>query len=210
MSLPARCIAALAALPVAACGYLKDRTNDLLDPFRVDVGIEFGLYADARATDFAAVGLGAKGTSAGNMVGLHGRHAVRYGTAAVALGPWIVGDRIDVEPAPLLGGASTWDRTYDIVPGQMVVLPQLGGEHAPDWSLERRGWRVADVGANATVGLLGIGIGFSPGEFVDLLLGLVGIDPAGDDVFGAGREAGAAAADPTSGTPARASPRSAR
>ena len=48
-------------------------------------------------------------------------------------------------------------------------------------SLAERDVRVADVGASLTVGVVGVSVGFSPGEVLDLLLGVVGIDLAGDD-----------------------------
>jgi hypothetical protein len=55
-----------------------------------------------------------------------------------------------------------------------------------------RSWRAccgtwsshADVGADVALGYVGLGLGVSPGEFVDLLLGFVGIDIGGDDMFG--------------------------
>lgn len=173
--------AVVACALVCGCSYVKNRTNDLLDPFHLDVGYSPGLYVDARATDFAAIGLGARG---GHMVGVHGRFAVSYTTVNVALGPVMLGDVIRPEASALLGGESAYDRNHDILPGQMFFIPLLGSEHAPDWSLERRGVHVADFGANVAVGIVGAGIGFSPGEFVDLLLGFVGIDIAGDDVSG--------------------------
>ena len=50
-----------------------------------------------------------------------------------------------------------------------------------------RWWREArlhafDVEAHACLGVLGVHVGFSPGEFVDFLLGWFGLDIAGDDV----------------------------
>lgn len=191
-NVPRTSLLASLVLLFGGCSYLKNRANDVFDVIRFDIGVDFGLYAAARATDFAAVAFGAKGTPAHGMVGVHGRFAVRYGTLSVGVGPWILGERLDVEPVALLGGESAYDRAQDVVPGQMLVLPLLGVEHAPDWSLEQRGLRVADAGADVTVGLVGIGLGFSPGEFLDLLLGVVGIDLAGDDVFGGAAQPDAA------------------
>lgn len=169
---------------LCGCSYVKNRANDLLDPFHLDVGFSPGLYVDARATDFAALGLGLRGAPAGNMVGVHGRFAVSYGAANMGLGPIMLGDVIFPEASALLGGESSYDRNHDILPGQVFFIPLLGSEHAPDWSLEHRGLHVADVGANVALGVVGAGVCFSPGEFVDLLLGFVGLDVAGDDVFG--------------------------
>lgn len=186
-------------LTLCGCGYLKNRANDLLDPFRFDIGFTPGLHVEARATDFAALGLGVKG---GTVVGLHGRFAVRHGTANLGLGPVMLGELLWPESSALLGGDSSYVRDHEFLPSQMFFIPLLGTEHAPDWSLERRGLHVADIGVSAAA-VVGAGVGFSPGEFLDLLLGFVGIDIAGDDVFGG--EATVAAAN-TSGTPERASP----
>jgi hypothetical protein len=47
--------------------------------------------------------------------------------------------------------------------------------------LADRNVRVADVGASLTLGVVSVSLGFSAGEVLDLLLGVVGIDLAGDD-----------------------------
>lgn len=146
------------------------------------MGFAPGLHVEARATDFAALGVDVKG---GDVVGRHGRFAVRYRTANVAVGPLILGEVFRLEASPLVG-ESTYDDDHDMVPAQVVVVLRMGVEHARPWSLERRGLHVADLGANAAVVVVG-GVGFSPGELVDLLLGFVGIDIAGDDVAGARR-----------------------
>jgi hypothetical protein len=165
---------------LCGCTYLQNRANDLLDPFRFDVGFTPGLHVDARATDFAALGVGVKG---GVIVGLHGRFAVRYRTASVGIGPLMLGEVFRLEASPLIG-ESKYDADHDMVPSQIaVVLPRMGVERPRPWSLERRGLHVADIGVNVAA-VVGAGVGFSPGEFVDLLLGFVAIDMAGDDVAG--------------------------
>lgn len=198
-------IGAFAAL--GSCSYLKNRANDLLDSFRFELGVGPGLYAEARATDFAAVGLG---FCAQQNAAMRGRFA---GTDAevtsMGLGPFILGSSATWSFKPLLAGDPSTPESCDgIVPAQFLLFPMMGfGSCADDYSLAERGLRVADLGASVTLGYVGAGIGFSPGEFVDLLLGFVGIDIAGDDVFG---RATAAEAPPTSGTPAPASPGSPR
>jgi len=169
-----------AGFSFGSCTYVKNRVNDLLDPFRLDVAFTPGLHVDARATDFAAVGVGAKG---GVVAGLHGRFAVQYRTASVGLGPLLLGEVFWLEASPLLG-ESKYDDDHDMVPSQIaVVVPRMGVERPRPWSLERRGLHVADTGVNVAA-VVGAGVGFSPGEFVDLLLGFVGLDIAGDDVAG--------------------------
>lgn len=185
-------VAVVASALLGSCSYVKNRANDLLDPFRLDVGFTPGLYAEARATDFAALGLGVRG---GTIVGLHGRFAVQHDTVNLGVGPVMLGDVIQPEASALLGGESSYDRHHDAVPCQMFFIPLLGSEHAPDWSLARRSVHVADVGASVAVGLVGAGVGFSPGEFVDLLLGFVEIDLAGDDDFGGEQASGRTASE---------------
>lgn len=174
-----RLVGLVACTAFGSCTYLQNRANDLLDPFRVDVGFTPGLHVDARATDFAALGVGAKG---GVVVGLHGRFAVQYRTANVGVGPLMLGEPFRLEASPLLC-ESKYDADHDMVPSQFFVVPRMGVERPRPWSLERRGLHVADVGVNVAA-VVGAGIGFSPGEFVDLLLGFVGVDIAGDDVAG--------------------------
>ena len=168
-----------AGFSFGGCTYLENRANDLLDPFRFDVAFTPGLHVDARATDFAALGVGAKG---GVVVGLHGRFAVQYRTANVGVPPLMLGEVFRLEASPLLG-ESQYDDDHDMVPSQFFVLPRMGVERPRPWSLERRGLHVADIGVNVAA-VVGAGVGFSPGEFADLLLGFVGIDIACDDVAG--------------------------
>lgn len=188
---------------LGGCSYLKNRTNDLFDVFRFDVGWGPALYAEARATDLVAVGLGVRYQES---AGMHGRFvADDFPHEAVALGPFVFGSSGSWTALPILaGGTSRYDLHRDVVPTQILCFPLMGfGSCANDYVLSRRGLHVADLGADIAVGYVGLGVGVSPGEFLDLLLGLVGIDLARDDVFGSDPP-------PTSGTPAPASPESAR
>lgn len=162
-----------------ACGYLRDRAHDLLDPFRVDVGYGLGLYADVRATDWLAAGAGLHRM---HTAGLHGRF-VGSSTIGQAGLPLMMAGEAKSAMAPLLGGTSRFDWRRDVVPGQILVFPMMhtGRTGMSAWSLAERDVRVADVGASLTVGVVGVSVGFSPGEVLDLLLGVVGIDLAGDD-----------------------------
>lgn len=164
------------------CSYLHDRLNDLLDPFRVDVGFGPGLYADVRATDFMAVGAGGQTLET---AGIHGRFIGTGKRGQVGLpGLAMVGEIRGTEMAPLLGDTSEFDEQRDVVPGQvLIVFPAMhaGRTGTSDWWRAHRGVHVADVGASVTV-FVGVSLGFSPGEVLDLLLGFVGVDLAGDDV----------------------------
>ena len=172
-------LAMLCVLGSGACGYLRDRGHDLLDPFRVDVGYGLGLYADVRATDWLATGAGLHRV---HTAGLHGRFVGTSKTGQIGL-PLILAGEARSEMAPLLGGTSRFDWRRDIVPGQILVFPamHMGRTGTSAWSLADRNVRVADVGASLTLGVVSVSLGFSAGEVLDLLLGVVGIDLAGDD-----------------------------
>ena len=173
-----------ACLLLCGCSYVKNRVNDLLDPFRVDVGVGPGLYAEARATDFAAVGLGARLVRTARW---SGRFVSSRGwTESLALGPFILGNSTATGVQPVLpDDPSKYESGDGPVPGQILFLPLGGiGSCADIYRFHERGVRILDVGADVALGYVGAGVGFSPGEFVDLLLGFVGIDIAGDDAFG--------------------------
>jgi len=172
-------LATIAALLAGSgCTYLRDRANDLLDPFRVDVGVGFGLYADARATDFVATGVGVHALHA---AGWHGRHVGTGELGGLGLGLLMLGDA-EFAMSPLLGEPASFVRAHDVVPGQLLVFACNGMKCGlVRYTLAERGLHVADVGASATIGVVGVGLGFSPGELLDCLLGFFGIDIAGDD-----------------------------
>lgn len=162
-----------------SCGYLKNRANDALDVFRIDVGTGPGLLLEARATDFAAVGVGFHKQT---RVGVHGRFTGELKTVTVGAGPFVLGAVEHGDYEPLLPG-SEFDAAHDLIPVQLFVVPSTGFQTLAPYRVGRRGLHFADLGAGLTVGYVGIGVGCSPGELVDLLLGVVGIDLAGDDVF---------------------------
>jgi hypothetical protein len=115
--------------------------------------------------------------------GLHGRFVGTSTLGQVGFPLTMLGEPT-FTMTPLLGGASRFDWERDIVPGQFfLVIPVMhaGRTGISAWSLANRDVRVADVGASLTLGVVGVSVGFSPGEVLDLLLGVVGIDLAGDD-----------------------------
>lgn len=172
-------VAILFVLCSGACGYLRDRAHDLLDPFRVDVGYGLGIYADVRATDWLAAGAGLHQV---HTAGVHGRFVGTSQTRQLGIPLSMLGET-ESEMTPLLGGTSRFDWRRDVVPGQILVFPvmHLGRTGILACSLAERDVRVADLGASLTLGVVGVSLGFSPGEVLDLLLGIVGIDLAGDD-----------------------------
>lgn len=174
----------MAALAFASCSYLKNRANDALDVFTFDGSLGPGLYAELRATDFAAVGLGYHHVE---FAGMHGRFTGSGNTEGAALGPVILGAcNYDHEFSPVLSETTSEFDDYLEPPSvQFLVGPAMGikCDSRGDYSVPRRGLHVADVGATATLGFVGFHVGFSPGELLDLVLGLASIDLRGDDVF---------------------------
>jgi hypothetical protein len=74
----------------------------------------------------------------------------------------------------------SWDS--DLIQDECYLIHCLDYGHTnPTTDL----WHAFDLEVSATV-LVGARIGFSPGEFVDFLAGLVGLDPIGDDRSSAG------------------------
>jgi hypothetical protein len=174
----------IALLLLPGCAYLKDRANDVLDVFWSDVGIGPGLYVSARATDFLAVGFGYKEQA---IAGLHGRFAGTGSSLAVGLGPAVIGnDRFDCSPV-LPQDPSVFDAEQEPPASQLLVVP-CSFEHAGfepcDYSEGHRDLHFLDVNAGAALLLVGARVGFSPGELLDCVLGLFGIDLAADDGFG--------------------------
>ena len=175
------------ALSSSGCSYLRNRCADLLDIASVDVGYGPGVYAEARATDFLVPGLGVH--SYLEAYSLHGRYAgeverwsgfglppfltaTTYMPADGRLVSVVDGDRsgydLHMEPP--------WASYAMCIPG--VWIGSL--DHAPGYSVGERGMRVADVGVHVQC-LVGVRLGFSPGESVDWLLGWFGLDLSGDD-----------------------------
>lgn len=175
------CLLVPLVLLLGGCSYLKNRANDVFDVFRFDVGWGPGLYSEARATDFAAVGIGLRDQQ---LASLYGRFVGNPEVFSVALGPFVLGSRTSLDMEPLLAGDPTHFDIRQDIPGTQVLFLPAEAPRCSGYSLSKRGFHIADVGADLALGYVGVGVGVSPGEFVDLLLGFVGIDLAGDDVFG--------------------------
>jgi len=171
---------ACGGLLLTSCSYLQNRANDALDVFLCEGALGPGLYAELRATDFAAVGLGLHTVATG---GLHGRYVGTGERGSLGLGPFILGGaRGDYGPV-LSGDPSTFDDEADEPCTQMLVMPSQGIKCEAGYSPSARGLRMAYLSATATVGYVGLRVGFSPGELLDLLLGFFTVNLAGDDAF---------------------------
>jgi len=159
---PARAAAVLLPLLLlASCGaWGRDRLRDLGDVFTFEVAAGVGVSADVKATDLLHVGAGYA----------HGRKLSWRGRTAHVLWDREVG---------LPGSALLWWGA--LADGQ---LWRLGDLHTDGAELLHGGspWRIADLEVGVFAGFVGLRLGLSPGELVDLLAGLVGLDPAGDDL----------------------------
>lgn len=180
------CLAiALGASLLSGCTWLQNRANDALDVFALDFGQGPGLYADVRATDFVAVGVGMHDTVTW---GMHGRYAGTSGRGAVAVGPLMWGWRPDGPAVSPMQSGDPSRFNQDVVdppPSHLILWPAGPLRHAfPEYNETARGLRFADVSATLTIGYVGMHVGFSPGELVDFVLGVFGIDLSDDDAFG--------------------------
>lgn len=146
-------------LLLGGCAWLADRGADAADLLVLEGGLGFGLSVDARASELLHLGVGYADM---RKAGLRGRTAVwmrdREAGLPASILPWIGAVR-DGQPWRLghlhLNASELW----------------WGGS----------AWRLADLELGLFAGFVGLRLGLSPGELLDLLAGLVGLDPAGDD-----------------------------
>ncbi len=195
-------VCALGALAALGCAYARDRGRDALDVFRLEVGYGIGLEVDARATDLAAVGLGGSYTK---RVGLRdGSFGVGQELAlGLPVAPFLWGAAsengtdLPLPPAHLAARVSLRDLTWPRPVGRSqaegsLLFPFPLGATSPARPLLRR----ADLEVAATAVVVSVRAGFSPGELLDLIAGLFGLDPAGDDDGAALEPATAEEAEP--------------
>jgi len=194
-------LAFLLALP--SCRYLHNRGADFLDQFRVSVGV--GSVAGVRVRALGAVdtgimmGVKPRAASIGWRYGTplffnHADTRVDADQAEIIKATSITGldyaagtYRSASTSAAILPGLFTWT---DATPKDYAWLVPEEGDTFRDrrwiWNRETfRHDRYAQIHAfdiEAEAGLFAyIEGGYSPGELVDFLLGIVGIDIAGDD-----------------------------
>lgn len=176
----------LLLLGATGCSYVKDRTNDLLDVFWLDLDVGALASAQVRCTDFLATGVGVA-VQTYPLFSLHGRYCGQVERGAggvVVMGPFNLYAR-DGEMVPCLAGSGDYPTSMQPPPMNFwFVYPTepLGDRRGPHYDPRTRGWHVADCAVGACA-LLGVRLGCSPGQFVDFVCGIFGWDPAGDDVF---------------------------
>ena len=200
----------LALLSAASCRYLGDRGLDFLDMFRVSAGVGTTVGVRGRALGVVDTGLmvgvkpnvSALGWRYGkplyfdqNDGRLDGDQAEVIKATSVRNLAWGKGSYESARTsAALLPGLFTWtDASTD---GYAWTVPEEGNEFKEKhwiWSRETtRNNRYAQIHAFDIEVDIGLGIyvesGFSIGEALDFLLGIVGIDIAKDDGRLAGKK----------------------
>lgn len=169
-------------LPSVSCSYVKNRSNDLLDVFWLDVDVGLWPSVDLHVTDYFGVGLGYSDQSI-PLVNWHGRHVGWVPRQTIGVGAVIAVTHYQHEAnmVPVVSGSGPYRDD--------VQSPPILGGFMPTYFVKTyrpsdRGLRLTDVGAGVTAGL-GVRVGFSPGELLDFVLGFVGVDLGDDDRFGA-------------------------
>lgn len=183
--------------------YFFDRMNDLADVVKFDVGFGIGLDAHVSVTDLISTGVGYSDTY---RFGLRGG---RFGSwrdihAGIPVATALV---LFSSPSPGIFSRFSWDPfvTEFISIGDMshstasrfepVVSESLllfntrltRGSHRSGLFQETE-WLedpicMFDIEVSATVAIVGVRFGFSPGHLLDFLLGFLTIDIAGDDTY---------------------------
>ncbi|MDF1800327.1 MAG: hypothetical protein P1V81_14205 [Planctomycetota bacterium] len=170
---------ALLVPPLSSCAadsYLGRRGADLAEAFTLTLAAGPEVSVDVQATDALHLALGG---------GVHGEAGLAGGALGTA-GVMTLG----LPVAPFLEDGVLYGR---------YVFSEVGG----GWSAEDLedecylvhlvdaapthpkfdAWHALDLEAGFVVGV-GARVGLSPGELVDFLAGLVGLDPLGDDALG--------------------------
>lgn len=159
--------------------YFANRGRDLGECVRAEAGVGLGLGAGGRGAGIVDVGL-----------------EVLISSTSVSAA-WLYGTGYAAECRPhaedLFGrihlpGFFTELETQNRAPRTVgaIGVPSALFSYRVGWIWSERGSRwdrlhAFDVEAHAHFVLVGCGVGFSPGEFLDFLLGWFGVDIAGDD-----------------------------
>ncbi len=187
--------------------YFGNRARDFGESFLVQAGLGLGLGVDVKAAGLLHLG------GMATLVFLDGSVGWLYGEPRPAVDPGhfpLEGD-VGLPFAPFRQGmlhqSYLFQRDHRYAHGCYGLLPALlswtgtqvpivsahtwlwsdATRHESDFNGRYARWarvHAFDIEVGATVLIVGARAGFSPGEFLDFLLGWVGIDIAGDDVGG--------------------------
>ncbi|MEZ6187142.1 MAG: hypothetical protein R3F62_19295 [Planctomycetota bacterium] len=155
---PRRAFAGALLLALAGCAYLRDRGADAADVLTLQASYGLGLAADVKAGDALHLGVGYADV---RKLGLRGREW-----------RWIRDREVGLPLSSLLWIGALRD-------GQLSRVGHLYANVEELWFQAPTRWGELEVGA--FVGVLGLRVGVSLIELVDLFAGLVGLDPLGDD-----------------------------
>ena len=199
--LPCTLLAATATL--ASCQYVTDRSLDFLDQYRVAIGVGSVVGARAKAGGMVETGLmvGIKPNAAAL--------GWKYGSARYfhEADERVDGDQAQIVMTTSFVGLRYEEGSYEGARNSAAILPALftWADASPvdyAWQVPEEGslyddrhwiWSTESFGGNRyaqihafdvelEVGFLGyVDLGYSPGEFLDFLLGLFTIDIARDD-----------------------------
>jgi len=190
-------------LGLSSCRYLGDRGMDFLDQFRISTGLVSGAGVRARALGAVDTGLmiGVK-PNAASLGWRYGRplffnqhdatidadQAEIWRATSITRLDYAKGTYLSARNSiAVLPAVFTWT---DATPRRFEWLVPEDGEDYRDrsWLWERQARRhskYARIHAFDIEAEVGLGVyvesGYSPGELLDFLLGIVGIDIAGDD-----------------------------
>ena len=147
---------------------LQDRMDDGAEILRLNLGVGPGLLANVQATRLLALGAG---TYEARRFGFRNGHG------------WVWDERrYDTNLVIPIWG---WEDVDSVLYGGMPVTQVRGDAYPSDlpWTIQdkSRGW--LELSANAHLLFIGVDAGVDAGEFVDWLVGWVGLDPAGDDAW---------------------------
>lgn len=182
--------AALLALLLPGCigpagrrdagSWLEARGADAMDIVGLRLGVGIGLGAWVRATEWAQLGLMRRGPTETDLVGgsgtahaegfrVRGVPCAMFGTIGRWGGLWTESSREILLPA--------YSNRGDVVPP--IRREVVAGAVSPDGSADD--WRLS-FGAGVHALILGVEAELRPVQVLDFVAGLLGYDPAGDDV----------------------------
>lgn len=186
---------AVTASGCAGSGYFADRGRDLRDVAILDLGIGYPLLEiDIRATDYLSFCIGAAESKRWRLLGKwtelddvaeFPRHRIKQG--------WIAPSRNEANigwPSAMLAGwaneeyppTGTWISIPEFLDLETGIDPYVSNWLCVDDPGHAKPLTEKfDLAAGFTIPFLTARFGLSPGNFVDLLAGIVTLDPAGDD-----------------------------
>jgi len=176
----------LCVLVGSGCTYAKDRANDFVDCFKGDVGYGFGLDAQVMVTELISGGVGAseikkigfKGRYIGTWWDLHMGVPIMPFFSFLIFGP--ATDFVSIGSGK--GGTVNDDKgipNTEIV-SFLFINPAFFTYYDPP-IINTPLINKFDIEVGGTTVVVGARVGFSPGQFLDFIIGWTGIDIGKDD-----------------------------